>query len=223
MSVNDSEPKKPSRYSLATLMAIVAIAGVTLAVCRWNMSMGGLLFMTTAGLAGVFLGKRNRRPLVTLCGVLLLGAAMFVLIRSATVIAWVGRRSLDVRVMVLESEQLVPIENAVVEVLDGPHSPLEGPIQSVDTDFSHGQHATAPGELTTNERGIAMFSHEFHAAGSDGLFTNSGYISTKNVWVRVTADGYRTTLMPVDGQSIRPRDISDTSPVCVTVPMGRQE
>jgi len=114
------------------------------------------------------------------------------------------------------------VQDATIEVLNGPSSPIKGTIQSVDAEFSRSETDNTTRQLLTNERGTVRFVHEFRSAGNDGMFKDTGYISTNHVWVRITADGYQTTVMPVDGQSARPRDSSNTSPVFVTVPVGRR-
>lgn len=129
---------------------------------------------------------------------------------------WVGYHEVDVQVVVLDASELTPIPHAIVEVLEGPRSPLETERHSLD-EFKISEH----GKLITSQQGRTDFSHRFWAAGSSGMFEKTGYVDTGNVWIRVTAEGYRTTYIPLDRQSIRVRDIKDDSPIFVTVPIGK--
>jgi hypothetical protein len=129
---------------------------------------------------------------------------------------WVGSYDLDVYVVVRDASELTPVANAVVEVLEGPHSPLESQHFTLE-DFQLCDH----GKLVTDERGHTEFSHRFFAAGSTSPFDNSGYVDTGKVWLRVTAEDYCTTYMPVDRQTIRTRNMKEDSPIYVTIPVGK--
>ncbi len=129
---------------------------------------------------------------------------------------WVGSHELDVHVVVLDASELTPVPNARVEVLEGSHSPLEGP-QLTFNDFQICEH----GKLVTNDSGQLEFRHRFKAAGSSDIFEQSGSVDTGKVWLRVTAEGYCTTYMPVDRQSMRTRNIKEDSPIIVTIPVGK--
>lgn len=130
-------------------------------------------------------------------------------------IYWAGHREIEVVVIVRDASELTTIANANIEILDGPYS-LETPsIRVKEFEARNDQ------KVTTDDSGRAEFPCRFSAYGSDSLFHKSGYVDTDGVWLRVTAKGYHTTYMPVDRQSLRPRDIKDETPVFVTVPVAK--
>ena len=45
-------------------------------------------------------------------------------------------------------------------------------------------------------------------------------LPTARVWLRITASNDKSTIVHLDGQSFRPRDINDETPIVVTVPLG---
>jgi len=224
MAPVDSEPTSgAARFSLRSLLVTVTASCVFLAVCVWNTAIGIPLSLAVLGVFLAVTGIRTgRRGAVILGGILVVAAVGLVAFNPPTVVAWVGRHKLDVHVFVVDASSLTPLSNATVEVLHGPYSPLEGPPPNVDRDFEIIESGQSGERLTTDERGYTTFTHEFFAAGTDGLFTNSGYVDTRRVWLRITAPGYRTTFMPVDGQSARARDIDDESPIFVTIPVGKE-
>jgi hypothetical protein len=77
------------------------------------------------------------------------------------------------------------------------------------------------GELLTDSRGQCKFACRFFAAGSDGLFRHGGYIDTARNWLKASAPGRGSVLIPLDGQGWR-RDIDDRRPLFVTVPLRKQ-
>ena len=210
------------RFSLRGLLLAVAAISPAAAVARWNMLLGLLLAVAVAGAACVVIGVRNRQTIVVAIGLLLVGGATAVFVaKSMYVTTWVGRHPLRVHVLVVDGTTLAPIPDATVDVLNGPSSPMEGLPPDVSTAFTPADAGSKSSPLITNERGQVEFTHEFFAAGSDGIFSDSGYVDTGRSWIRVHAAGYRTTHLPIDGQSPRPRDIKRNAPVVVTVPLGK--
>ncbi|MEZ6058129.1 MAG: hypothetical protein R3C01_15630 [Planctomycetaceae bacterium] len=199
----------------------LAAISVTLSACRWRIAIGVAVGLALFGILAIAAGVRSRRRGAVIVGALfILGAAVSIAIQSSTIVAWVGAHELDVHVIVVDASTLTPIANARVEPLNGPYSPMEGSPPAVDSEFD-----VIPLEnsktLTTNNRGYTQFSHRFNAAGNDGLFTKSGYVDTRQVWLRVTCPGYVTTYLPIDQQSARPRDIKNSTPIWVTVPIAK--
>jgi hypothetical protein len=212
-----------TRFSLRSLLLFVALFAVPLALSRWNMVAGVSVAVVLAGVACIAFGIRTRSRGATIVGIVLaVGAIAFFGLSAGMVIAWVGTRTLDVHVLVVDASSLSPISGANVQALSGPDSPIEGPAPNVDKDFKIDTLAGDDAELITDKRGRTKFAYRFHAAGSDGMFKNSGYVDTKTIWLRVTAPGYATTLLPLDRQSVRPRDIDDDTPLFVTVPVGKR-
>lgn len=209
------------RFSVRDLLLVLAAISVTLGAGRWKIAIGVAVGLALFGILAIAAGVRSRRRDAVVVGTLFsLGAAVSIAVQSFTIVAWVGSHELDVHVIVVDASTLTPIANARVEPLDGPYSSMEGPTPAVDGEFD-----VIPLEnskpLTTNNRGYTRFSHRFHAAGNDGLFTKSGYVDTRQVWLRVTCPGYVTTHLPIDQQSASPRDIKNTTPIWVTVPVAK--
>jgi hypothetical protein len=209
----------PWRFSLRGLLLVAGVA-ISLGVGRWYPPYGIAAGLALPGLFLVRTGKRSQRTGMAAAGVLLVALALLQIgFWNMTEIHWSGTRKLDVYVLVIDASTLTPVPNAKIEALMGPSSPLEG------SHASEGQFAaivlpdgTAP---VTDHRGRARFRCGFFASGTDGLFKQSGYVDTKQVWLRVSAPGYAKTYMPVDQQSPRPRDLRDQTPICVTAPVGR--
>jgi len=141
---------------------------------------------------------------------------------AETGVVWVGRHKLIVNVVVVDASSLSPVPNAAIEVLEGTDTLFEGGSPIVDGDFKVVDASSDLVRLTTNDDGYATFAHSFFATGRDSPFTESGNVKTSGIWLRITAPGYRPTLVPVDQQSTQSRDIQDESPILVTVPVGKQ-
>jgi hypothetical protein len=214
------------QFSLRTVLAILTGSSVFLGVAAWAAWSAAVIIPLSLGTLGILVTilalRRRRRGLALLGGLLMVFAVGVFANNALTVVAWVGRHKLDVHVTVLDASALTPLPNATVEVLYGPESPIEGGLPDVARDFRRSDLPQGAKGLTTDERGHVTFTQEFFAAGQYSLFRDSGYVSTGRVWLRVTATGYRTTYMPLDRQSGRPRDIHDETPLFVTVPVGRE-
>ena len=156
---------------------------------------------------------RRRRWLVAAVTVGLAAIAVIVLSQCLTVMCWVGSVELRVQVYVADANTLCPVSGASVALFNGQMTPVEGPWLALNpnADAANAQRAT------TNRSGYAELSRRFFAAGSEGTFTHSGYIRLSGTWAQVVRDGYVTMMLPVDGQSMRPRSLDDRSPVFVTV------
>ena len=215
------------QFSLRTVFLVVTALAVFLGICAWTGWNMAFMLPLALGISGILVmvqAVRTQRRGQAVVGGFLMALALGVLSANAlTVVSWGGRKGLDVEVIVLDASSLTPLPDTTIEVLDGPASPLLGGLSpNVDRDFSPAYSPQGTIELTTDEHGYAQFRHEFFAAGTDRLPTDSGYVDTTGVWLRVTATGYRTTYMPLDRQSVRPRDIHDETPICVTVPVGKE-
>lgn len=211
------------RFSLRTLILTIAALQVLLAVCFWNASIGVPFAIAALGGLLTVTGVRARRREMVVFGVFLVVTAIGSFAVNALIVhAWVGSHELEVHVLVVDASTLAPVSAALVEVLNGPHSSIEGLPPDVERDFEKLIPPRGPGDLKTDGHGTVRLKHKFFAAGQDGLFGNSGYVDTRRVWLRVTVDGYRTTYMPIDGQSTRPRELDDESPIFVTIPVGKE-
>lgn len=220
----DSIPRREMTcFSLPNAVLTAVLITGPVAAGRRNIIVGVCLATFLAGVVCVAIGVRTRRRAGTIVGVVLaLGALGVAGLSPLTVTAWVGTTELDVYVLVIDASTISPIPDAQIEVVDGPDSPIEGPHPDIDKDFEVVELPGDPRQLTTDKRGFTKFTHRFHAAGSDGIFRDSGYVDTGRTWLRVSSPGYVTTILPLDRQSIRPRDIHDESPLFVTVPVGKR-
>lgn len=211
------------QFSLKQLLLAVTLYCVAVSIIVWDLFWGMILIAGIVSVTLTVLGLRKRRKSLVACGV-----GVFVVIGGAilycsTVVAWVGSRKLDVYVRVIDTDTFQPVANARIEVLDGPFSPLEGPVYAeLISEFTPATMEPGSGALTTDSRGHCKFTHRFFAAGTDGPFRRSGYIDTGRTWLKVTAQGRGSVMLPMDRQSIRPRDINDKNPLFVTVPLRRQ-
>lgn len=209
------------RFTLRDLLLVFAAVSVTLGVSRWNLAVGVAVGLAVLGIVTVLAGVQNHRRGTIFTGVVfILGAVVSVALQSLIVATWVGSHELHVHVLVVDASTLRPISNAEVEVLNGPYSPLEGPPPVVNRAFEIIPLANDMA-LTTDDRGRTQFSHRFFAAGSDGLFGETGYVVTGRVWLRVTCPGYVETYLAIDQQSTNPRDIKNDTPIWVTVRVGK--
>ncbi len=222
MATDDPSPVRTGfRFSLRDLLLVFAAVCITFGVCRWNLVVGVAAGVALLGILTVSAGIRSRRRGAILVGTLfVIGALVFVADRSLTVTTWVGSHELDVYVSVVDASTLAPICSAKVEPLNGPYSRLEGLPPVVDRAFEIIPLANGIA-LTTDDRGHTEFSHRFFASGSDGLFTKTGYVDTRRVWLRVTCPGHVETYLPIDRQSTHPRDIRNDRPIWVTVSVAK--
>jgi hypothetical protein len=125
--------------------------------------------------------------------------------------------------MVIDTDAMEPVPGAEVVIFDGPQSPIEGSISSFKkSTFLPNPDSPGTESHLTDGHGICRFSYKFWAAGSDGLLDHSGYVDTSHVWVRVSAADRTATLVPLDRQSVRPRDINDETPLVVTVVLNKR-
>ena len=155
--------------------------------------------------------------LIALAGVLLVFA-----IPALQVTKWVGRKTLPVEVRISDSDSLDVVVGAEVTMFDGPQSHMEGPVSGRKlTDFVPDPESPTTKKALTDSDGIARFEYAFWTAGSDGPWENSGYVDTSCVWVRILAPDRLMALVPLDRQSVRPRDIHDLTPIVVTVVLNK--
>jgi hypothetical protein len=138
-----------------------------------------------------------------------------------TVAAWVGSKKLQVEVRVIDTHESIAVSGAEVKLFRGPSTPLEGWAIPKPDDFSADSPRSATETAVTDSDGHCTFTYSFWAAGSDGLLRHSGYVETSRVWLSVSAPDRPPALIPLDRQSIRPRDIRDTTPLYVTVVLNK--
>lgn len=209
------------RQLLLTVTGICVMAGLIV----WDPFWGTIVTLAVVSLGLVALGvwKRQKRLVFVGIGVLVVGVLFVVPSFFPSRISWSGTKRLEVYVRVIDTDTFEPVPNAKVEVLDGPPSPLEGKTFShLKSEFIPATLEPGVGELVTDSQGWCTFPHRFFASGSEDRFGESGYVDTSGTWLRVSAQGRGAILIPLDRQSIRPRDINDETPLCVTVPLRRQ-
>lgn len=133
-------------------------------------------------------------------------------------VKWVGGKTLRVEVLAIDTDALAPVAGAKVTVFEGPQSPLEGNISWRKlSDFEPDEESPDTKSATTGDDGRCTVTYRFWAAGSDGPFDHSGYVDTSRAWLRVSSPDRPTALVPLDRQSVRPRDLNDVTPLVVTV------
>lgn len=143
-------------------------------------------------------------------------------IPALQVAKWVGHKTLQVEVRVIDTNALESVAGAEVTIFDGPQSPIEGPVHGRrQTDFEPAPDASRTETQVTDSNGVARFTYVFPAAGSDGLWDNSGYVDTSQVWLRIRASGRPPALVSLDRQSTRARDIHDETPIVATVVLNK--
>jgi hypothetical protein len=216
-----SPPRSAFQFTLRDLLLVFPAVAVTVGVCRWNLTLGVSVGAALLGVLAVYAGIRSHRRSASIAGTLVIvGAVVLIVVQSATVTAWSGSHELYVNVSVRDASTLAPIPNAKVELLHGPWSPFEGPLPDVKRAFEviPLKNGTA---LTTDAHGHTSFSHRFCAYGIDGVFRKTGFVRTADAWLRVTCSGYVETYLPIDQQSLGPRNIRDDSAVYVTVPVAK--
>ena len=156
-----------------------------------------------------------------------IGVGIVLLVTAVLVLAgllatdWQGERQLPVHVCVVDTEKLAPVPDAAVTIFRGARSPLEGRIERCKPgDFAPESKDARPQTAATDRDGRCAFSYAFPAMGREGLLGASGDVDTSTTWVRVAAPDRTAALVPLDRQSVRPRDLNDRTPVYVTVVLG---
>ncbi|MHC4177389.1 MAG: hypothetical protein ACYSWU_07775 [Planctomycetota bacterium] len=214
----------PFQFSLLQLMIAVTLVSAAVGLIVWRPLLGSLSTVAVASLLLTVAGVKTRRKGLVFCGLalLLFGVGLFGY-SSLTVATWVGWQELDVYVLVIDTDTFQPVPRVQIELLDGPYSPLEGIVSTeLMTQFTPARIEPDVGQLITDSRGECKFTHRFRAAGTDGLFRHCGYIDTSNTWLRASSADRGSVMLPIDGQSARPRNIDDKTPVFVTVPLREQ-
>ena len=214
--------KSKIHFSVRQLFAVITATCVLLALLVWSLFWGPIIASGLTALVLVVLGIRTRRRSLLLGALapLALGGGMFYY-RAASVIVWQGSAKLDVYVLALDTDTFEPVSGATIEVLSGPWFPLEGPASPrLLSQFAPAPMEPGSGEMLTDARGRCNFAHRFYATGGDGLFCRAGYIHTGRYWLKASAPGRGSVLIPLDGQG-DPRDIDDRSPLLVTVPLRK--
>lgn len=154
--------------------------------------------------------------------IVLAGVLVIVAIPAVQVAKWVGHKTLPVEVRVIDTDTPDAVAGAEVTIFDGPQSPIEGPVSGrKPADFEPDPEAQTTKRALTDANGIVRFEYAFWAAGSDGLWDDSGYVDTSRVWLRIRASDRPAALISLDRQSVRPRDIHDLTPIVVTVVLNK--
>jgi hypothetical protein len=136
--------------------------------------------------------------------------------------AWVGGKILQVEVLVIDTEEPCAIGNAQVVAFPYRKHPWGGEIAwRKPSDFLPDWDSTENKVIQTDSKGRCSFEYRFWAAGMSGWLRNSGYVDTGRIWLHVSAPGRPTTLVPLDCQTVHPRDIKDNSPLFVTVVLNK--
>lgn len=154
---------------------------------------------------------------VVLAALAIIVVIVAIILPALVVRCWVGRVELQVYVNIGDADTLKPLVGVPITILYGPTPPWEGTWGLPDPQV---ESANAQ-ELKTDENGRAECSRRFFAAGSEGTFKHSGSIDLSRTWIRVAPPGYGEVFLPLDGQSVRPRDIDNRTPVYVTVLLKR--
>ena len=210
-------------FTIWQLLVVITATCVLLALLVWSLLWGPIIAsgLTALVLVALGIGTRRRSLLLGALVSLALGGGLFCY-RADSVIAWQGSAKLDVYVLVLDTDTFEPVSGATIEVLCGPWFPLEGPASPrLLSQFAPAPMEPGSGELLTDARGRCNFAHCFYAAGQDGLLRRAGYIHTGRYWLKTSAPGRGSVLIPLDGQGY-PRDIDDRRPLFVTVPLRKQ-
>ncbi|MFV0445683.1 MAG: hypothetical protein ACK5Q5_19040 [Planctomycetaceae bacterium] len=133
---------------------------------------------------------------------------------------WVGIQPLTVVVEITDWDRGQPIAGATVELYE-----TEASIGPYHLGWNKLRERIAAGpaaSVTTDENGRAEFDHQFEAAGTLRTFgADTGYIDTAETLLRISAPDHDVVFIPLTGHRTRPRDIADTSPVYVSVILGR--
>jgi hypothetical protein len=143
----------------------------------------------------------------------LAGTAAAVIPSLLTRTCWVGSKELRVRVQLADADTMEPLPGVPIVVFNGPWTPLEGRPVAPKADPASAEVQ----QFTTDAQGTVELSRRFFAAGSDSTFHHSGYVRLAGTWIEIAAPGYSTVLLPLDGQSVHPRQFDDDTPVYATV------
>jgi hypothetical protein len=118
-------------------------------------------------------------------------AVLVVLVAAAghfcTVVAWVGRKTLQIEVHVIDAENQTEIAEAQVVIFRGPSTAFEGWNLPPAADFTVERTAAEPKSAKTDAHGRCNLNYSFVAAGSEGYFRHSGYVDTSGGWLEVSA------------------------------------
>ena len=141
---------------------------------------------------------------------------------SVQVAKWGGHKTLQVQVQVIDTDVPQVVSGAEVTIFDGPQTPIEGSVSAWKrSDFVPDPQSSLTETRVTDSNGLCSFSYPFSASGSDGPLVHSGAVLVSRAWLRVSALDRPSTLIPVDRQSVRGRDIDDNTPLVVTVVLNK--
>ncbi len=213
------------QFTTRQLLVAIGVIGVLLALFACKPRLWIYVAAIASGIVILALGARRHRRSWLLTGFLLLIVGAGLLNFNITVARCVGVATLPVHVLVIDTNTFEPVTGATIEVLDGPWSPMEGKVSGTWLQqFTPATMSAGVSPLVTNAGGQCDFTHKFWASWTEGaLIETSGSIRTGKTWLRVSAAGLGSVLMPMDGQSERgSRNYRDRSPLCVTVPLQKQ-
>jgi hypothetical protein len=151
-------------------------------------------------------------------GLALVGV-IWMLINNGFYAAVVGRKTLDVWVHVIDAHAQINVPNAKVTVFTGPWSPVDGVVIPRIDPYGESE------EFATGADGWCRFKHKFWAWWDERPSGSiiRGSVRTGEGWIKVTAAGRPTALVPLDRQSQRPTSIHDERPVVVTVVLNKSD
>jgi hypothetical protein len=131
---------------------------------------------------------------------------------------WVGRKELQVVVLVADADTAKPLSGVPITVFAGPWGPVEYSLSDVTkATLNLDSESAEVQRFATGEDGRIEFTRPFFAAGTDIAFRHSGYVRTAGTWIEAAPPGYGVVLLPLDGQSVHPRDINIDTPIYVTI------
>jgi hypothetical protein len=158
----------------------------------------------------------------------LIFATLILLVLAApwllTVRAVVGQKKLPIEVLVVDTDVPCAIPGAKVTLFRGPMSLFESDLaitfKSPSTFLPDAQSPDTKSQVT-DSTGRCSFMYPFSASWTEGAFGYSGYVTTSDVWLHISADDRPTTVVPLDRQSSLGRDIKDDTPLFVTVALNK--
>lgn len=136
--------------------------------------------------------------------------------------AWIGSVELGVQVRIYDADSRQPIPGASLLLFNGPLTPDQRIEFWSPEEFSRQTSEPDAQSAETDAEGTAILQRRFRASGTSGWFRETGSIRTSGHWVRVSAPGYGTVLVPLDGQSGLSRTLKQRTPIFVTLLLGRQ-
>jgi hypothetical protein len=165
--------------------------------------------------------------------ILIVVAALFALLVATCIIfppiarVGCGWPPVEIQVAVIDTVALKPVSNATVTIFRAQTTPLDTDIRHLSRScFSPETERACAQSAVTDDHGRCQFSYHFFAAMETWYYCfgrykhTTGSVRTTGTWLRVTAAGRPTALIPLDRQSLKGRDLNDDTPIYVTVVMN---